>query len=74
MAAKFKDSATIDSAQAFMVAFKSGSVAAFPLRENMHWTHLLGSTFTPFFPDHSETHSRALLLMEIPWVPYRGGQ
>ncbi len=57
---------TVDSALSFMVAFKSESITAFPMRENVHWTHWLGLRFRPFSPDHSETYLRALLIMERP--------
>ncbi len=63
---------TVDSALLFMVAFKSGSVTAFSLRENMHWTHLLGLRFRPFCPDHSEMCLRALLIMGTPWASLQG--
>ncbi len=62
----------MDSALSFMVAFKSGSVTAFPLRENVHWMHLLGLRFRPYCQDHSETHLRALFIMERPWAPIQG--
>ncbi len=41
---------TVDSALSFMVAFKSGLIIAFPVRENVHWTHLLGLRFRLFRP------------------------
>ncbi len=50
-----------------MVAFKSGSIIAFPMRENVHWTHLLGLRFRPFCPD-----LRALLIMERLWASLQG--
>ncbi len=63
---------TVDSALLLMGAFKSGSIIAFHMRENVHWTHLLGLRFGPFCPDHSETHLRALLIMERPWASLQG--
>ncbi len=63
---------TVDSALSFMVAFKSGSVTAFSLRDNVHWTHLFGLRFRPFCPDHSETYLRALFIMERPWASLQG--
>ncbi len=63
---------TVDSALSFMIAFKSGSIIAFPVRENVHWTHLLGLRFRPFCPDHSETYLRALSIMEKPSASLQG--
>ncbi len=63
---------TVDSTLSFMEAYKSGSVTALPLRENVHWTHLLGLRFRPFCPDHSETYLMALLIMERPWASLQG--
>ncbi len=55
---------TVNCTLPFIVAFKLGLIAAFPLRENMDWAHSLGLRFRPFFPDHSETHLRALLTIK----------
>ncbi len=63
---------TVDSALSFMEAFKSGSVTTFPLRENVHWAHLLGLRVRPFCPDNSETYLRALLITERPWASLQG--
>ncbi len=63
---------TVDSALSLMVAFKSGSIIAFPVRENVHWTLLLGLRFRPFCPDHSETFLRALLITERLWASLQG--
>ncbi len=63
---------TVGSTLSFMVTFKSGPVTVFPLKENAHWTYLLGFTFRPFCPDHSETYLRAYLIMKRPWASLQG--
>ncbi len=54
-----------------MIAFKLWSIIAFPMREDVHWTHLFGLSFRPFCPDHSETYFRPLII-ERPWAPVQG--
>ncbi len=62
----------VDCALSFMAAYNSGSVQAFPLRENMHWMYLLGLRLRPFSLDHSEAYLRALYIMEMPWGTLQG--
>ncbi len=56
-----------DNVLPFMLVFKPGSVAALSLRENMHWTHLLGLRLKPLSPGQPETYKRALLMVKMPW-------
>ncbi len=63
---------TSDNVLPFMLAFKSGSVTALPLRVNMRWTHLLGLRLRPLSPDHSDTYLRALFIVKMAWESLQG--
>ncbi len=58
---------TVDSALSLMVASKSGSITAFPMRENVHWTHLLGLRFRPFCPDQFRQYSDDYMVRSAKW-------
>ncbi len=59
---------TVDSALLLMVAFKSGSITAFPLRENVHWTSMLKMAHWSVMQDLAVQRSLVGMKKGIPWT------